>query len=70
MCVADRLSKTCIYLKLVGMCFEMQVSSSPSDSMMSGSPQRFQVISTEPATTPQRIQVTSDDKEWDPAASC
>lgn len=51
------------------MCFEMQVSSSPSDSIMSGSPQRFQVISTEPATTPQRIQVTSDDKDWDPAAS-
>lgn len=30
---------------------------SPSDSMMSGSPQRLQIISTEPTTTPQRIQV-------------
>ncbi|KAM3871861.1 nuclear receptor subfamily 2 group C member 2 [Diretmus argenteus] len=27
---------------------------------MSGSPQRFQVISTEPATTPQRIQIVTD----------
>uniref|UniRef100_A0A672ZTI4 Nuclear receptor subfamily 2, group C, member 2 n=1 Tax=Sphaeramia orbicularis TaxID=375764 RepID=A0A672ZTI4_9TELE len=29
-------------------------------SVMSGSPQRFQVISTEPATTPQRIQIVTD----------
>ncbi|XP_029911532.1 nuclear receptor subfamily 2 group C member 2 [Myripristis murdjan] len=28
--------------------------------MMSGSPQHFQVISTEPATTPQRIQIVTD----------
>ncbi|XP_017265262.1 nuclear receptor subfamily 2 group C member 2 isoform X2 [Kryptolebias marmoratus] len=34
---------------------------SPSpDSVMSESPQRFQVISTEPATTPQRIQIVTD----------
>ncbi|XP_044067881.1 nuclear receptor subfamily 2 group C member 2 isoform X2 [Siniperca chuatsi] len=39
---------------------EAEVSSSPSDSMMSESPQRFQVISTEPATTPQRIQIVTD----------
>lgn len=38
------------------MCYELQVSSSPSDSMMSESLQRFQVISADPAT-PQRIQV-------------
>ncbi|XP_029993802.1 nuclear receptor subfamily 2 group C member 2 isoform X1 [Sphaeramia orbicularis] len=37
-----------------------EVSVSPSDSVMSGSPQRFQVISTEPATTPQRIQIVTD----------
>ncbi|XP_031172553.1 nuclear receptor subfamily 2 group C member 2 isoform X2 [Sander lucioperca] len=39
---------------------EAEVSSSPSDSVMSESPQRFQVISTEPATTPQRIQIVTD----------
>ncbi|XP_076023023.1 nuclear receptor subfamily 2 group C member 2 [Genypterus blacodes] len=39
---------------------ESEVSTSPSDSVMSGSPQRFQVISTEPATTPQRIQIVTD----------
>uniref|UniRef100_A0A671VR73 Nuclear receptor subfamily 2, group C, member 2 n=1 Tax=Sparus aurata TaxID=8175 RepID=A0A671VR73_SPAAU len=39
---------------------EAEVSSSPSDSMMSESPQRFQIISTEPATTPQRIQIVTD----------
>ncbi|XP_068601195.1 nuclear receptor subfamily 2 group C member 2 [Brachionichthys hirsutus] len=39
---------------------EAEVPSSPSDSMMSESPQRFQVISTEPATTPQRIQIVTD----------
>ncbi|XP_034551430.1 nuclear receptor subfamily 2 group C member 2 isoform X2 [Notolabrus celidotus] len=33
---------------------------SPSDSMMSESPQRFQIISTEPTTTPQRIQIVTD----------
>uniref|UniRef100_A0AAQ5XAY9 Nuclear receptor subfamily 2, group C, member 2 n=1 Tax=Amphiprion ocellaris TaxID=80972 RepID=A0AAQ5XAY9_AMPOC len=36
------------------------VPSSPSDSVMTESPQRFQVISTEPATTPQRIQIVTD----------
>lgn len=35
-------------------------STSPSDSVMSGSPHRFQVISTEPATTPPRIQIVTD----------
>ncbi|XP_071332703.1 nuclear receptor subfamily 2 group C member 2 isoform X1 [Trachinotus anak] len=39
---------------------EAEVPSSPSDSVMSESPQRFQVISTEPATTPQRIQIVTD----------
>ncbi|XP_045911501.1 nuclear receptor subfamily 2 group C member 2 [Micropterus dolomieu] len=39
---------------------EAEMSSSPSDSMMSESPQRFQVISTEAATTPQRIQIVTD----------
>ncbi|XP_068996871.1 nuclear receptor subfamily 2 group C member 2 [Embiotoca jacksoni] len=39
---------------------EAEVSSSPSDSVMSESPQRFQVISAEPATTPQRIQIVTD----------
>ncbi|KAG7228108.1 hypothetical protein INR49_013391 [Caranx melampygus] len=39
---------------------EAEASSSPSDSVMSESPQRFQVISTEPATTPQRIQIVTD----------
>ncbi|XP_041655698.1 nuclear receptor subfamily 2 group C member 2 isoform X1 [Cheilinus undulatus] len=39
---------------------EAEGSCSPSDSMMSESPQRFQVISTEPATTPQRIQIVTD----------
>ncbi|TKS77773.1 Nuclear receptor subfamily 2 group C member 2 [Collichthys lucidus] len=39
---------------------EAEVSSSPSDSIMSESPQRFQVISTESATTPQRIQIVTD----------
>ncbi|CAJ1084937.1 nuclear receptor subfamily 2 group C member 2 isoform X4 [Xyrichtys novacula] len=33
---------------------------SPSDSMMGESPQRFQVISTEPTSTPQRIQIVTD----------
>ncbi|XP_013871492.1 nuclear receptor subfamily 2 group C member 2 isoform X2 [Austrofundulus limnaeus] len=32
----------------------------PSESAMSESPQRFQVISTEPATTPQQIQIVTD----------
>uniref|UniRef100_A0A3Q3XLH7 Uncharacterized protein n=1 Tax=Mola mola TaxID=94237 RepID=A0A3Q3XLH7_MOLML len=41
------------------MCYELQVSSSPSDSMMSESLQRFQVISADPAT-PQRIQIVTD----------
>ncbi|XP_037539885.1 nuclear receptor subfamily 2 group C member 2 [Nematolebias whitei] len=31
-----------------------------SDSVMSESPQRFKVISTEPATTPQRLQIVTD----------
>ncbi|CAG6021621.1 unnamed protein product [Menidia menidia] len=39
---------------------EAEGSSSPSDSAMSESPQRFQVISTEPAATPQRIQIVTD----------
>ncbi|XP_058499008.1 nuclear receptor subfamily 2 group C member 2 isoform X2 [Solea solea] len=39
---------------------EAEVPSSPSDSAMSESPQRFQFISTEPATTPQRIQIVTD----------
>ncbi|KAI3357600.1 hypothetical protein L3Q82_016005, partial [Scortum barcoo] len=39
---------------------EAEVSSSPSDLVMSESPQHFQVISTEPATTPQRIQIVTD----------
>ncbi|XP_034446621.1 nuclear receptor subfamily 2 group C member 2 [Hippoglossus hippoglossus] len=39
---------------------EAEASSSPSDSVMSESPQRFRVISTEPATTPQRIQIVTD----------
>nr|XP_046252018.1 nuclear receptor subfamily 2 group C member 2 [Scatophagus argus] len=39
---------------------EAEVSSSPSDSVMSESPQRFQVISAEPATTPQQIQIVTD----------
>uniref|UniRef100_UPI0037E7259F nuclear receptor subfamily 2 group C member 2 isoform X2 n=1 Tax=Semicossyphus pulcher TaxID=241346 RepID=UPI0037E7259F len=39
---------------------EAEGSCSPSDSMMSESPQRFQVISTEPTTTPQRIQIVTD----------
>ncbi|XP_060930530.1 nuclear receptor subfamily 2 group C member 2 [Limanda limanda] len=39
---------------------EAEASSSPSDSVMSESPQRFQVISAEPATTPQRIQIVTD----------
>ncbi|KAM7411651.1 hypothetical protein PAMA_021573 [Pampus argenteus] len=39
---------------------EAEASRSPSDSAMSESPQRFQVISTEPATTPQRIQIVTD----------
>ncbi|XP_004546172.1 nuclear receptor subfamily 2 group C member 2 isoform X1 [Maylandia zebra] len=38
---------------------DAEVSSSPSDSVMSESPQRFQVISTEPST-PQRIQIVTD----------
>uniref|UniRef100_A0A665T857 Nuclear receptor subfamily 2, group C, member 2 n=1 Tax=Echeneis naucrates TaxID=173247 RepID=A0A665T857_ECHNA len=39
---------------------EAELSSSPSDSVMSESPQHFQVISNEPATTPQRIQLLTD----------
>ncbi|KAG7520361.1 nuclear receptor subfamily 2 group C member 2 isoform X1 [Solea senegalensis] len=39
---------------------EAEVPSSPSDSAMSESPQRFQFISTEPATTPQHIQIVTD----------
>ncbi|KAM9855133.1 nuclear receptor subfamily 2 group C member 2 [Aulostomus maculatus] len=39
---------------------EAEVSSSPSDSAMSESPQRFQVISNEPATTPHQIQIVTD----------
>ncbi|KAM9342822.1 nuclear receptor subfamily 2 group C member 2 isoform 1-T1 [Pholidichthys leucotaenia] len=39
---------------------ETEVASSPSDSVMSESPQHFQVISTEPTTTPQRIQIVTD----------
>ncbi|XP_008287745.1 nuclear receptor subfamily 2 group C member 2 isoform X1 [Stegastes partitus] len=39
---------------------EAEAPSSPSDSVMTESPQRFQVISTEPATTPQRIQIVTD----------
>ncbi|XP_035500153.1 nuclear receptor subfamily 2 group C member 2 isoform X1 [Scophthalmus maximus] len=39
---------------------EAEVSSSPSDSVMSESPQGFQVISAEPATTPQRLQIVTD----------
>uniref|UniRef100_A0A8C6PM43 Nuclear receptor subfamily 2, group C, member 2 n=1 Tax=Nothobranchius furzeri TaxID=105023 RepID=A0A8C6PM43_NOTFU len=39
---------------------EAEALSSPSDSVMSESPQRFQVISTEPATTPPQIQIVTD----------
>ncbi|KAF3860634.1 hypothetical protein F7725_000889 [Dissostichus mawsoni] len=39
---------------------ETEVSSSPSDSVMGESPQRFQVLSTEPATALQRIQIVTD----------
>uniref|UniRef100_A0A1A8IDM2 Nuclear receptor subfamily 2, group C, member 2 n=1 Tax=Nothobranchius kuhntae TaxID=321403 RepID=A0A1A8IDM2_NOTKU len=39
---------------------EAEGLSSPSDSVMSESPQRFQVISTEPASTPQQIQIVTD----------
>ncbi|XP_041859987.1 nuclear receptor subfamily 2 group C member 2 [Melanotaenia boesemani] len=39
---------------------EAEGSSSPSESTMSESPQRFQVISTEPAATTQRIQIVTD----------
>ncbi|XP_033982218.1 nuclear receptor subfamily 2 group C member 2 isoform X3 [Trematomus bernacchii] len=39
---------------------EAEVSSSPSDSVMGESPQRFQVLSTEPATALQRIQIVTD----------
>ncbi|XP_023194343.1 nuclear receptor subfamily 2 group C member 2 isoform X3 [Xiphophorus maculatus] len=34
--------------------------SDPSDPVMDESPQRFRVISAEPATTPQRIQIVTD----------
>uniref|UniRef100_A0A8C7H7P3 Nuclear receptor subfamily 2, group C, member 2 n=1 Tax=Oncorhynchus kisutch TaxID=8019 RepID=A0A8C7H7P3_ONCKI len=38
-----------------------QVQTSPADlSVMSGSPQRFQIISTEPSATPQHIQIVTD----------
>ncbi|KAM4563876.1 nuclear receptor subfamily 2 group C member 2 isoform 4-T4 [Odontesthes bonariensis] len=39
---------------------EAEGSSSPTDSAMGESPQRFQVISTEPAATPQQIQIVTD----------
>nr|XP_033485571.1 nuclear receptor subfamily 2 group C member 2 isoform X1 [Epinephelus lanceolatus]XP_033485572.1 nuclear receptor subfamily 2 group C member 2 isoform X1 [Epinephelus lanceolatus] len=39
---------------------EAEVPTSPSDSAMGESPQLFQVISTEPGTTPQRIQIVTD----------
>ncbi|TNM86925.1 nuclear receptor subfamily 2 group C member 2 isoform X1 [Takifugu flavidus] len=39
---------------------EAEMPASPSDSMMSESPQRLQIISTEPTTTPQRIQIVTD----------
>lgn len=39
---------------------EAEVSSSPSDSAMCESPQRFQVISSESSATPQRIQIVTD----------
>uniref|UniRef100_A0A4W5LHN0 Nuclear receptor subfamily 2, group C, member 2 n=1 Tax=Hucho hucho TaxID=62062 RepID=A0A4W5LHN0_9TELE len=38
-----------------------QVQTSPADlSVMSGSPQRFRIISTEPSATPQHIQIVTD----------
>ncbi|XP_047463232.1 nuclear receptor subfamily 2 group C member 2 [Mugil cephalus] len=40
--------------------YEVEVPVSPPDSVIGESPQRFQVISTEPATTPQRIQIVTD----------
>ncbi|XP_054902063.1 nuclear receptor subfamily 2 group C member 2 isoform X2 [Poeciliopsis prolifica] len=39
---------------------EAEGSCSPSDPVMGESPQRFRVISAEPATTPQRIQIVTD----------
>ncbi|XP_061591892.1 nuclear receptor subfamily 2 group C member 2 isoform X2 [Cololabis saira] len=39
---------------------EAEEPSSPSESMTSESPQRFQVISTEPSTPPQQIQIITD----------
>ncbi|XP_024149454.1 nuclear receptor subfamily 2 group C member 2 isoform X1 [Oryzias melastigma] len=39
---------------------EAEGESSPSESVMSESPQRFQFISTDPATTPQQIQILTD----------
>ncbi|XP_072222604.1 nuclear receptor subfamily 2 group C member 2 isoform X2 [Leuresthes tenuis] len=39
---------------------EAEGSSSPSDSAMGESPQRFQVLSSEPAATPQQIQIVTD----------
>ncbi|XP_014870578.1 nuclear receptor subfamily 2 group C member 2 isoform X3 [Poecilia latipinna] len=39
---------------------EAEGSCSPSDPVMGESPQRFRVISAEPATTPQQIQIVTD----------
>ncbi|XP_015239243.1 PREDICTED: nuclear receptor subfamily 2 group C member 2 isoform X1 [Cyprinodon variegatus] len=39
---------------------ETEGSCSPSDPVVGESPQRFQVISAEPDTTPQRIQIVTD----------
>ncbi|XP_047234396.1 nuclear receptor subfamily 2 group C member 2 isoform X2 [Girardinichthys multiradiatus] len=39
---------------------EAEGSCSPSDPVVGESPQRFQVISAQPATTPQRIQIVTD----------
>lgn len=39
---------------------EAEGSCSSSDPVMDESPQRFQVISAEPATTPQRVQIVTD----------
>uniref|UniRef100_A0A8C7SYT2 Nuclear receptor subfamily 2, group C, member 2 n=1 Tax=Oncorhynchus mykiss TaxID=8022 RepID=A0A8C7SYT2_ONCMY len=43
------------------VCGCVCVCTSPADlSVMSGSPQRFQIISTEPSATPQHIQIVTD----------
>ncbi|XP_023812457.1 nuclear receptor subfamily 2 group C member 2 [Oryzias latipes] len=39
---------------------EAEGESSPSESVMSESPQRFQLISTDPASTPQQIHILTD----------